>query len=126
MVGPAAGFIDEDETDELYRQESDGLYEYFVQGIPGTFTENIDTFNDVVNGGKNTYFSITLDNDDEPSLEDRVVAASEDDANWIDGVLFVTLSTRPLSISVKMSVSRKQEENTIKISIFCPTPLVTS
>ncbi len=37
------------------KYESDGLIEYFAQGMSGTFTENIDSLNGVVNGGKNAY-----------------------------------------------------------------------
>lgn len=110
LIGASAGFIDEDETEQLYKHESDGLYEYFAEGIPGTFNENIDTLNGVVNGGKNTYVSITMD-DDEPPLEDLILEASEDEANWIDDVLFVTLCTRPLSLNVKMCVTKEQELN---------------
>ena len=122
LIGAAAGFIDEDETEELFQHESAGLHEYFVEGMPGTFTENIDTLNGVVNGGKNTYVSITMDDDSGSPLEDRIAIASEDDANWINGVLFVTLSTRPLSINVKMSVSKEQEEDMIKKKYLLPDP----
>jgi hypothetical protein len=45
-----------------------------------------------------------MDDDEGPSLENRIVAASKADANRIDGVLLMTLSTRPLSINVEMSV----------------------
>ena len=125
LIGASATYIDEDETDQLYRNESNGLYEYFAEGIPGTFNENIDTLNGVVNGGKNTYVSITLD-DDERTLENLISEASEDVANWINDVLFVTLSTRPLSLNVKMLVSKEQELNMRQKNIFCQAHLVTT
>jgi hypothetical protein len=80
LIGASASYIDEDETEQLYKHESDGLYEFFVEGIPGTFNENIDTLNSVVNGGKCTFVSITME-DDERSLENIISEASENDAN---------------------------------------------
>jgi hypothetical protein len=121
LIGASATYIDEDETDQLYKNESNGLYEYFAVGIPGTFNENIDTLNGVVNGGKNTYVSVTL-NDDEETLENLIAEASEDVANWINDVLFVTLSMRPLSINVKMLVSKEQELNMRQKKYLLPSP----
>ena len=121
LIGDSASYIDDDETDQLYKHESDGLYEYFAEGIPGTFNENIDTLNGVVNGGKNTYVSITMD-DDERSLENLISEASEDERNWIDDVLFVTLGTRPLSLNVKMRVSKEQDLNMRHKNYLLPIP----
>jgi len=121
LIGASASYIDEDETELLYKHESDGLYEYFAEGMPGTFNENIDTLNGVVNGGKNTYASITMD-DDERSLENLISEASEDEANWIDDVLFVTLCTRPLSLNVKMRVSKEQELSMRQKKYLLPKP----
>jgi hypothetical protein len=121
LIGAAATYINEDETDQLFRNESNGLHEYFAEGIPGTFNENIDTLNGVVNGGKNTYVSITLD-DDERTLENLISEASEDVANWINDVLFVTLSMRSLSINVKMLVSKEQELNMRQKKYLLPSP----
>jgi hypothetical protein len=109
LTGAAAGYIDEDETELLFKHESSGLYEYFVAGMPGTFTQNVDTQNGIVNGGKNTYVSITMDVDG-PSVEELISAAADDEDNWADGVLTVTLAVRPLSINVKMVVPREKAE----------------
>lgn len=57
LTGAAAGYIDDDETELLFKHEGDGLHEHFVKGMPGTFTENNDTQNGIVNGGKNIYVS---------------------------------------------------------------------
>ena len=109
LTGAAAGYINEDETELLFKHESSGLYEYFVAGMPGTFTQNIDTQNGIVNGGRNTYVSIAMDVGG-PSVEELISAAADDEDNWADGVLTVTLAVRPLSINVKMVVPREQAE----------------
>ena len=78
-----------------------------------------------MNGGKCTYVSITME-DDERSLENLISEASEDEANWIDDVLFVTLCTRPLSLNVKMRVSKEQELNMTQKNTFCQPFLVNT
>ena len=121
LIGTAAGYLDQDETVLLYKNEACGLHERFVVGMPGTFTQNIDTQNGIVNGGNCTYVSLTM-GDNQPSVEELVAAASLNDTNWIDGVLFVTLRTRPLSINVKMMVPKEQAERMKLKHYLLPDP----
>ena len=121
LTGTNAEYISEDETKNLFMHESSGLYEYFVAGMPGTFTQNIDTQNGIVNGGKNTYFSITMD-EGSLSVDELINAAAEEELNWSDGVLTVTLKVRPLSINVKMVVPRDQAERMTLKNYLLPNP----
>ena len=110
LIGATAGYINDDETEELYKQEEVGLHEFFVKGIPGTFTENLDTQNGIVNGGKNIYESLTLE-ESEPDIQTHTDVAALKSENWVKGVLIVFLSVRPLSINVKVKVLQSQAES---------------
>jgi hypothetical protein len=123
LVGESAGFISAVETEALYEHESAGLYEYFVENMPGTFTTNIDTSNGIVNGARNTYVSLTLDDDEMCTVEELIEIASKEKRNWSGGYLLVTLKNRPLSINVKMTVLKEQAADLRRKNMILPDPV---
>jgi ubiquitin C-terminal hydrolase len=105
LVGDAAGFINDEETERLFVEEDAGLHEFFVEGAPATITRNINPAIGLVNGTDCVMASLTPA-PDTPSIEECIELAAEESANWTSGgVLIVLLKHRPLSINVKPKLS---------------------
>ncbi len=109
LVGASASFIPADEVDLVYQHEDAGMHEYFVQGMPGTYTRNISVANGIVNGADCIYVSLTPA-EGTPSIEESIAEASCNPSNWINEVLVVFLPVRPLSINTNPIVSILQRK----------------
>ena len=107
VVGASASFLLADELDQLYVHENAGMHEFFVQGMPGTYTRNINVQNGIVNGADCKFVSLTPA-EGSSSIEESISAAALEAKNWVDGVLVVFLSERPLSINTKPIVPELQ------------------
>ena len=95
--------------DNTELNESPFMYEYFVEGISGYLTANLNVDLNLANGTAVKYHSLEFRNDEQ--LDEYMIQAHKDADYCPDQVNYITLQEPPQAINVQLQDTRSLSEN---------------